>query len=80
MSKLYTPILKQKYSKLSPPSRSCRTKMDLNIIAEESGEVQEDEQSFIFQTSEIDDYYQSAAKIADAIGLKNTREKREVSV
>jgi hypothetical protein len=75
MSRLYTPILKQKYKKISPPSRSCRTKIDLNIIAEES--VQEEEPSFIFQTSEIDDYYQSAAKIADTIGLKNSREKKE---
>ena len=73
MSKHYTPILKQKYRILSPQCRSCKAKQNLNTIAEESAEL--DEMSFIFQTSEMDDYYQAAAKIADKVGLKNCRRK-----
>jgi hypothetical protein len=69
----------QKQTRYRPPYRTCVTKINLNTIAEESADSQDEPmESFIFQTSEIDDYYQSAAKIAEAIGLRKTLAKRDL--
>jgi hypothetical protein len=76
MSRQHTPTM-QKQTRYRPPYRTCVTKINLNTIAEESVDSQDEMESFIFQTEEIDDYYQSAAKIAEAIGLRKTRAKRD---